>query len=71
VLGLLDPHDIIIDEDVNGLAPEALIHIEAEGVQPNVTIGAYGARAVPEPEGALQATRFDRPPAGMAESHLR
>ena len=27
-LGLLDPHGIIIDEDVNGVAPEALIHLQ-------------------------------------------
>jgi hypothetical protein len=71
VLGLLDPHDIIIDEDVNRLSPEAVIHIEAEVVQPDVTISAYDARALPEPEGALQATRFDRSPVGIAKHHLR
>src|SRR5919197_6113560 len=71
MLGLLDPHGIIIDEDVNGLPPKALIHREAAVMEPNVTIGAHGARALPEPEGALPATRFDSPPVGMAEYHLR
>ena len=71
VLGLLDPHGIIIDEDVNGVAPEALIHIHPKVMQPNVAIGAHDAPAVPEPEGALQATRLDRSPLGMAEHHLR
>jgi hypothetical protein len=70
-IGLLDPYGVIVDEDVHGLPPEALIHREAEVVQPDVTIGAYHARAVPEPEGALQATRFDRSPVGTAQYHLR
>src|SRR5919202_253717 len=51
-IGLLDPYGVIIDEDVHGWPPEAFIHIEAEVVQPDVTIGAHDARAVPEPEGA-------------------
>src|SRR5688572_14660133 len=51
VLGLLDPHGIIIDEDVHRSSPEAPIHMHPKVMQPNVAIGAHDARAVPEPEG--------------------
>jgi hypothetical protein len=54
VLGLLDPHGLVIDEDLDGLPPEDPIDIGAEVVQPNPAILAYRHGVLPEPEDALE-----------------
>ena len=70
VLRLLDAHHIIIDQHLDGLPPEVLIHINPEVVEPNVALLAHLARQLAEPEDPPEAGRFNGGPPGIAQDHL-
>ena len=65
VLRLLDPHRLIIDQHLDGLPPEALIHIDPEVVEPNLALLAHLAGQLAEAEDPPQAARFDRRPRAL------
>ena len=70
MLGLLDPQRLIIDQDLDGLPPEPPIDIEAEVVQPNLTVLAYRPGALTEPENALEPGWLDGSAVRLAQDHL-
>jgi hypothetical protein len=70
LLILFDPSHIIRDQDYDGLPPEDPIHIEAEGVQPHLTLLAHLAGLLAEAEDAPEAGRFDDTAPGMAQDDL-
>jgi hypothetical protein len=71
VFRLLDSQGLIIDQPFDGLSPEPPIDIEAEIVQPNLSILAYRPGALSEPEDALEAGGLDGSPMRLAQDHLR
>src|SRR5262245_21381039 len=48
VLSLLNAHHIVIHPDLHPVAPQALIHIEAKIVEPNLAILSDGPRQLAE-----------------------
>jgi hypothetical protein len=54
MLRLLDSQHVIIDQHLDGLPPEAPIHINPKVVEPNVALLAHLARQLAEPEDALE-----------------
>ena len=66
VLGLLDPQRLVIDQDLDGLPPESPIDIEAEVVQPNLTVLAHRPGALTELEYVLETGLVDGSPVCMA-----
>jgi hypothetical protein len=64
----LDPHRLIIDQDLGGLPPEAPIDREPEVVPPNLAILALSPGGLTEREDALERRVFmwDRTPYATA-----
>ena len=70
MLGLLDPHRLIIDQHVESLPPQALIHIDPKIVEPNLAMLADLARELAEPEDAPEAAGLDQAALGIPEHDL-
>ena len=70
MLGLLDSQCLIIDRYVGGLPPQALIHIDAKFVPPNLTILADLACELAEPEDPPEVAGLDHAALGIPEHHL-
>jgi hypothetical protein len=70
VLRVLDPHGVIIDEDLNGLGSQGLLSIHAEVVEPNLPILADLAGPLAKPEDPAQADGVESTPAGLPQDHL-
>lgn len=70
VLVLLDPHSLVIQQYLHGLSPEPQIDIEAEGMEPNLTLLTHLAGLLTEAEDPSEADRFDRAAPGVAQNDL-
>jgi hypothetical protein len=71
VISVLDPQHLIVDQDRDGLAPEAPIPIEPEVVQANLPMLAHLTRQVAEPEDPPEAARVDEASLGMGQDDFR
>ena len=70
MLGLLNPHRLVIDQHLEGLSPKALIHMHAKVVETNLAVLTYLACELAEPEDAPQAVHLDHSSRGMTKHDL-
>jgi hypothetical protein len=70
VLGLLDSQRLIIDQHLEGLPPQTLIHIDPKVVEPNLVVLTDWACELAEPEDSPEAAGLDQAAFGIPEHHL-
>jgi hypothetical protein len=68
---LLDPHHIVIQHDLDGMALQAPLHIEAKVVEPNLAVPTDGARQLAEAEDPPEVGGVDRLSRRLPQHDLR
>jgi hypothetical protein len=70
LIRLLHAQDFVIDQHLHGLPPASLIAVEAQIVEPDLTVSPYRACHLTKPEDAAEAAGIYGAPLGPPEHHL-
>lgn len=70
LLGLLNAEHIIVDQDLDGLSLQALIHIQSKVVEPHLAIVPDSPRQLAETEGPSHVEGIEDPSGGLPQDDL-